>query len=138
MIRPFQSDGTSVVGRVDELLFGYDVDRWISQIHDFRYYCGGPMRLFLAANAEMRNYVLRYSSMPWRAHHRWLGVTIGGLPIWPAPGIRWNYGWEYGQLPGNPHVGDYTIETEWPKLIDMIKESGAPSDVIESLQPELS
>lgn len=139
MNKPFSSDGTSVVGRIDRIVFGKDVDKWIAQIHDFRFYCGGPMTLFWEANKEMHAYISQYSEKPWRAHHRWLGVTIGGLPFWPAPGIRWNYGWEYGQRPGNPETeGDYIIETEFPKLIAMLKESGAPKHVIKELKPLLA
>lgn len=138
MIRAFASDGTSVVGKLDKLLFGRDIDLWISEIHDWRHFVGGPEARRLKANAEMFRNCEQYSEMAWRRWHRFFFVTVGATRFMPDHQSRWNYGWDYWKGPGDPYKdGPFTVLTEWPKLLKMLADAKCPKEVLDNLQPVL-
>jgi hypothetical protein len=137
VIRGFTSDGATVVGKIDKLLFGRDVDLWIAVLHDFRFFVGGDAATFFAANAEFREAIRLYSDMPWRAAHRWAGVTLFAWG-WLPTKSRWGFGWKYPQTKGDPRIdGPYTVRTEWPVALRAIKAAGCPEEVFLKLRPVL-
>lgn len=73
--------------------------------HDVRYWCGGRAPARAEADAALRRCVEERSSagLAWLM---WLGVRMGGHPIFPT-WYRWGYGREY-----LPWYGEYPACTE--------------------------
>ena len=61
--------------------------------HDMAYWRGGFYKDRREADLELARCVRNHGHPIW-AVLMYIGVRIGGSPIWPAP-WRWGYGWEY-------------------------------------------
>ncbi len=61
--------------------------------HDLTYWRGGFWKDRREADLALARCVKRHGHPVW-AVLMYIGVRIGGSPIWPAP-WRWGYGWEY-------------------------------------------
>jgi len=75
--------------------------------HDIRYWCGGGAKERRAADASLRACV-DANAPGWVAEMMWLGVRVGGHPIFPTP-YRWGYGRAY-----RPWYGEYSAPPHEP------------------------
>ena len=64
--------------------------------HDLAYWQGGSQQQKKQADEALRDCVLNTTNNELLAETMYVGVRIGGLPIFPV-WYRWGYGWEYGR-----------------------------------------
>lgn len=84
--RPYVSDGCSVAPDLDVGA--------CCEAHDLRYWRGGSCDERRSADAELAA-CIRARGHPLLAKLYFVGVRIGGAPLWPTP-WRWGFGWPYG------------------------------------------
>ena len=93
-LAPFSSDGCSLFpdGTLKER------DKWCEccQNHDLAYWQGGSVEDRERADATLRDCVLVRTNDPQLAETIYLGVRVGGHPVFPT-WYRWGYGWPYGR-----------------------------------------
>ena len=75
--------------------------------HDIRYWCGGEAEERSAADESLRACV-DANAAGWLAESMWLGVQVGGHPIFPT-WYRWGYGRSY-----RPWYDDYSRSPSEP------------------------
>lgn len=90
----FSSDGCSQFP--DGTLF--DQNLWCNCCieHDIAYWQGGTQQQKKQADHALRDCVFNKTHNKLLANIMYLGVTVGGLPIFPT-WYRWGYGWRYGR-----------------------------------------
>ena len=89
-IVPFTSDGCSVV---PDGVWGDDAWRECCVLHDVQYWCGGSSADRLQSDRQMQQCIAE-KGYPFTGEIMYLGVRMGGHPVWPAP-WRWGYGWPW-------------------------------------------
>ena len=93
-LKPFTSDGCSQFpdGTLNEknLWCGCCIT------HDIAYWQGGTEQQKKQADQALRACVLEKTKNKLLAETMYLGVRVGGLPIFPV-WYRWGYGWQYGR-----------------------------------------
>jgi len=93
-LKPFTSDGCSQFpdGTLNEknLWCGCCIT------HDIAYWQGGSRQQKKQADEALRSCVLNSTKNSLLAETMYIGVRLGGLPIFPV-WYRWSYGWEYGR-----------------------------------------
>ena len=89
-IYPFTTDGCSVV---PDGVWGDDAWRECCVLHDVQYWCGGSSGDRLQADIQLEQCVAK-KGYPFTGKIMYVGVRVGGHPIWPVP-WRWGYGWSW-------------------------------------------
>ena len=65
-------------------------------VHDLAYWQGGDRLQKKAADQTLRDCVVNKTGNQLLANTMYVGVTIGGLPVYPI-WYRWGFGWSYGR-----------------------------------------
>jgi len=75
-----------------------DVNLWCGCCitHDISYWQGGSREQKKQADRALRECVLNSTDNQLLAETMYIGVRLGGLPIFPV-WYRWGYGWKYGR-----------------------------------------
>lgn len=90
----FNSDGCSLFP--DGTIIDTELWRTCCYTHDLAYWRGGIHLDKLRADENLRQCVLNKTGNSVLARVMYLGVTLGGSPVFPT-WYRWGYGWSYGR-----------------------------------------
>jgi len=93
-LKPFTSDGCSQFP--DGTLTEKNLWCGCCITHDIAYWQGGSRQQKKQADEALRTCVLNSTQNSLLAETMYIGVRLGGLPIFPV-WYRWSYGWEYGR-----------------------------------------